>query len=159
MLEIVAVDYQNTKQADELLCLLDAYARDPMGGGEALPQHTRNTLIDAMQAREGVYSFLAYKDGEAVGLANCVEGFSTFAAQPLCNIHDIAVLDGHRGEGIAQRLMEQVCETAKARGCCKVTLEVLTGNDVARQAYLRFGFKPYQLDPQLGQAEFWEFKL
>lgn len=159
MLEIVAVDYQNTKHAQALLHLLDAYARDPMGGGEALPDRTKERLIDAMQAREGVYSFLAYKDGEAVGLANCVEGFSTFAAQPLCNIHDIAVLDGHRGQGIAQRLMEQVCETAKSRGCCKVTLEVLTGNDVARQAYLRFGFKPYQLDPQLGQAEFWEFKL
>ncbi|RUO30888.1 GNAT family N-acetyltransferase [Aliidiomarina sedimenti] len=159
MLEIRAVDYSDQTQANELLALLDAYARDPMGGGEALPETTKATLIAEMAKRDGVYSFIAYKDGQAVGLANCVEGFSTFAAKPLCNIHDIAVLDGHRGEGIAQQLMDKVCEAAKARGCCKVTLEVLTGNESARHAYLRFGFKPYQLDPTLGQAEFWEYKL
>ncbi|RUO33675.1 GNAT family N-acetyltransferase [Aliidiomarina soli] len=159
MIEMKAVDYTNSKQAGELISLLEAYARDPMGGGEALPEATKATLIAEMAKRDGVYSFIAYKDGQAVGLANCVEGFSTFAAKPLCNIHDIAVLDGHRGEGIAQQLMDKVCEAAKARGCCKVTLEVLTGNERARQAYLRFGFKPYQLDPTLGQAEFWEYKL
>lgn len=159
MLEIRAVDFNDARQAEELLHLLNAYAEDPMGGGEALPAATKVTLITEMAKREGVYSFIAYKQGKAVGLVNCVEGFSTFAAKPLCNIHDIAVLDGHRGEGIAQALMQRVCEVAAERGCCKVTLEVLTGNTAARKAYEHFGFKPYQLDPTLGAAEFWEFKL
>lgn len=159
MLDIKAVDFHNTAQADELLHLLNAYAADPMGGGEPLPEETKESLIKEMAKREGVYSFIAYKQGKAVGLVNCVEGFSTFAAKPLCNIHDIAVLDGHRGEGIAQALMQRVCEVATQRGCCKVTLEVLTGNTPARKAYEHFGFKPYQLDPTLGAAEFWEYKL
>lgn len=159
MLEIQPVDYQNEAQGQALLSLLNAYAEDPMGGGESLPAATKATLLQAMAAREGVYSFIAYIDGAPVGLVNCVEGFSTFAAKPLCNIHDIAVLDGYRGQGIAQALMQRVCSEAQARGCCKVTLEVLTGNERARNAYAHFGFKPYQLDPTLGQAEFWEYKL
>lgn len=159
MLDIQAVDYRNQAQADALLMLLNAYAQDPMGGGEPLPAATKRDLIAQMAARDGVYSFIAYVQGEPVGLVNCVEGFSTFAAKPLCNIHDIAVLPGHRGQGIAQALMQRVCDVAKERGCCKVTLEVLTGNERARNAYAHFGFKPYQLDPSLGQAEFWEYKL
>lgn len=159
MLEIKAVDFNDATQADELLYLLNAYAEDPMGGGESLPHATKASLIAEMAKRDGVYSFIAYTGDKAVGLVNCVEGFSTFAAKPLCNIHDIAVLDGHRGEGIAQALMQRVCDVAKARGCCKVTLEVLTGNTGARRAYEHFGFKPYQLDPTLGAAEFWEYKL
>lgn len=159
MVDIKAVDYHDGEQAKALLALLNAYASDPMGGGEPLPETTKATLVTEMAKRDGVYSFIAYADGKPVGLANCVEGFSTFAAKPLCNIHDIAVLDGFRGKGIAQALMQEVCATAKARGCCKVTLEVLTGNERARKAYEYFGFKPYQLDPSLGQAEFWEYKL
>jgi len=40
------------------------------------------------------------------------------------------------------------------RGCCKLTLEVLTGNLVALRSYERFGFAPYALDPAAGQASF-----
>lgn len=164
MLTIQQVDFSNSQQTDELLTLLNAYACDPMGGGEPLPASTRARLIQEMATRDGVYSFIAYQQTnseqtQAVGLVNCVEGFSTFAAKPLCNIHDIAVLEAYRGQGIAQALMQRVCEYAKQRGCCKVTLEVLTGNTRARNAYRSFGFEPYQLDPALGSAEFWEFKL
>lgn len=159
MLNIKSVNFSDAVQTRELLHLLNAYALDPMGGGEALPQATQQRLIGEMAKRDGVYSFIAYVDEVAVGLVNCVEGFSTFAAKPLCNIHDIAVLPDYRGQGVAQALMQRVCDYAEERGCCKVTLEVLTGNQRARNAYRSFGFKPYQLDPALGAAEFWEFKL
>ena len=43
---------------------------------------------------------------------------------------------------------------ARARGCCKLTLEVLTGNARALKSYLGFGFEPYALDPAAGQASF-----
>ncbi|RUO23146.1 GNAT family N-acetyltransferase [Aliidiomarina iranensis] len=160
MLRIEAVDYKNAVHAAALLELLDHYAQDPMGGGEALPAKTRENLIAEMAARSTVYSFIAWheKDG-AVGLINCVEGFSTFAAKPVCNLHDIAVREGYRGQNIGQKLIAAAAEKAKQRGCVKLTLEVLSGNEPARLAYRKFGFKPYQLDPEMGQAEFWEFKL
>ena len=48
---------------------------------------------------------------------------------------------------------------ARDRGCCKLTLEVLEGNAVARSAYEKFGFTGYELDPAMGKAHFWEKKL
>ena len=43
-------------------------------------------------------------------------------------------------------------DLARARGCCKLTLEVLSGNALAMRSYARFGFANYQLDPAAGQA-------
>jgi ribosomal protein S18 acetylase RimI-like enzyme len=43
---------------------------------------------------------------------------------------------------------------ARASGCCKVTLEVLSGNAQAQRAYQRFGFEQYSLSPETGQALF-----
>jgi ribosomal protein S18 acetylase RimI-like enzyme len=70
------------------------------------------------------------------------------------NIHDIAVLPGHRGAGVGQALLAAAEQHAKDRGCCKLTLEVLTGNTRALKSYLGFGFEPYALDPTAGQASF-----
>lgn len=160
MLRIEPVDYRNPEHAAALIALLDHYAQDPMGGGEALPAATCRNLIGEMAVRPTVYSFIAWHETDgAVGLINCVEGFSTFAAKPVCNLHDIAVKAGYRGKNIGQKLIAAAAAKAKQRGCVKLTLEVLSGNEPARLAYLKFGFKPYQLDPEMGHAEFWEYKL
>ncbi|CUS47799.1 MAG: GNAT family acetyltransferase [Idiomarinaceae bacterium HL-53] len=159
-MNIERVDYQNPTHAAAVIEMLNHYAEDPMGGGESLSENTRATLIQEMAKRPTVFSFIAWNEqGQAIGLVNCVEGFSTFAAKPLCNVHDIAVRDGYRGKGIAQQLFDAVKQEAATRGCCKLTLEVLSGNEPARLAYLKYGFKPYELDPEMGKAEFWEFKL
>jgi ribosomal protein S18 acetylase RimI-like enzyme len=107
-----------------------------------------------LAARPTAASFIAWLNGAPVGLINCLEGYSTFKAQPLMNIHDIAVLPDHRGAGVGQALLAAAEQHAHARGCCKLTLEVLTGNARALSSYLRFGFAPYELDPAAGQASF-----
>ena len=53
-----------------------------------------------------------------------------------------------------QALLAATEDLARARGCCKLTLEVLTGNQLALASYLKFGFAPYALDPAAGQASF-----
>ena len=156
MVEITLADYQNPKHRQAVVAMLDDYARDPMGGGEALPEETKANLVDEMAKRDYVFSLLAFVDDEPVGLANCVEGFSTFAAKPVMNIHDIAVIKDFRGKGIAKRLLQEVETLAQFRGCVKLTLEVLQGNEPAKIAYDKFGFKPYQLDEDKGIAEFWQ---
>ncbi|MGQ4277352.1 GNAT family N-acetyltransferase [Pseudidiomarina sp. E22-M8] len=156
MVEITLADYQNPKHRQAVVAMLDDYARDPMGGGEPLPSETKENLVEEMAKREHVFSLLAFVDDEPVGLANCVEGFSTFAAKPVMNIHDIAVIKVFRGQGIAKRLLQEVETLAQFRGCVKLTLEVLEGNEPAKLAYDKFGFKPYQLDEATGKAEFWQ---
>lgn len=155
MYRIILADYADPTHRDAVVEILDAYARDPMGGGEPLPEFTRRHLLDEMARRPNMFSLLAFIDDRPVGLANCIEGFSTFAARPLLNIHDIAVLPGFRGRGIGRALLAEAESIARSRGCCKMTLEVLQGNTTARSAYLSFGFKPYTLDDALGGAEFW----
>jgi Acetyltransferases len=80
--------------------------------------------------------------------------FSTFACRPLVNIHDIAVLPAYRGRGVARRMIDCVEALARRRGACKLTLEVLEGNQRAARLYAACGFTAYQLDPAMGRANF-----
>lgn len=153
-LHILPVDYHDPAHRQALVMLLNAYAQDPMGGGEGLAQDVQDRLCDDLARRNDAASFIAWLDGAPVGLVNCIEGYSTFKARPLMNIHDIAVLPGHRGAGIGQALLAAAEQHARACGCCKLTLEVLTGNTRALKSYLGFGFEPYALDPSAGQASF-----
>lgn len=154
MPEIVRVRYDDPEHAVALIDLLDAYARDPAGGGEALSDFARRNLIAALAARPFVFSVLAFDGGMPVGLVNAIEGFSTFACRPLVNVHDVVVLESHRGRGIAAQLFAEVEAIARERGACKLTLEVLSGNRAARSLYEKLGFDDYRLDPAMGHAQF-----
>ena len=158
-IEIIIADYHNPAHAADLVEMLNHYATDPMGGAEPLCDHTKANLANELAKRPHAFSVLAYVDGKPAGLANCIEGFSTFKCKPLVNIHDIAVAKDFRGLGLSTKMMEKVEQTARERGCCKITLEVLEGNEVAKSAYAKFGFEGYELDPAMGKALFWEKPL
>lgn len=157
---ICRADYANPGHASALVSLLDAYARDPMGGGEALSDFARVNLVSALAARPQAYSVLAFatREGEATeqpaGLVNCIEGFSTFACLPLVNVHDVAVLPAYRGQGVGEQMLVLAEAIARERGACKLTLEVLQGNPGAEKLYRRLGFDNYQLEPAMGHAQF-----
>ncbi len=157
---ICRADYANPVHAAALVSLLDAYARDPMGGGQPLSAFALANLVPALAARPQAFSVLAFAEidggGRAfpVGLVNCIEGFSTFACRPLVNVHDVAVLPEHRGQRVAEQMLALVEAIARERGACKLTLEVLQGNAGAIRLYHRIGFDNYQLDPAMGQAQF-----
>ncbi|MFK4873406.1 GNAT family N-acetyltransferase [Novosphingobium sp. ZW T3_23] len=152
-------DYADAADAARVVALLDSYARDPMGGGKPLSEEVRERLVPGLSAHPGAFSLLAFAGDEALGLANCITGFSTFAARPLVNIHDMAVLPKARGQGVGRALMLAVEAEARARGACKITLEVLSGNATAKGLYASLGYGDYALDPQAGTALFWEKKL
>lgn len=159
-LRICRANYADPVHAHALVSLLDAYARDPMGGGEPLSAFARANLVQALAQRPQAFSVLAFDDAtsssepQAIGLVNCIEGFSTFACQPLVNVHDVAVVPSHRGRGVGEKMLQLVAQIARERGACKLTLEVLPGNTGAARLYQRIGFEHYQLDPSLGHAQF-----
>ncbi len=157
-LTITLADYRSQRDAADVVALLDAYARDPMGGGEPLPDDVRARLSDDLAANRQAFSLIAREGERAVGLANCFMGYSTFAAAPLVNIHDLAVLPETRGKGVGKALLAAIEAEALKRGACKVTLEVLSGNP-ARHLYAREGYGDYQLDPATGHALFWQKRL
>jgi len=106
--------------------------------------------------RSTAFSVLAFDDAVPVGLINCIEGFSTFACRPLVNVHDVVVVDTYRGRGVGRLMLDRVEAIARSRGACKLTLEVLDGNRSAISLYEKVGFEPYQLDPAMGQARFFQ---
>jgi GNAT superfamily N-acetyltransferase len=139
-LEIVEADLGDPTHQRAVVALTAAYAEDVMGNGRPLATEILDRLIPALREHPTTMILLAYVAGRAVGIATCFLGFSTFAARPLVNIHDLAVLPAHRAQGVGRALLRAVEEHARLRGCAKVTLEVQENNRRARHVYESAGF-------------------
>ena len=138
--EIVEADLDRPEHQKAVLELTDAYARDSMGNGKPLSDEVRRNLISGLREHPTTAIFQAYQGRNAIGIANCFIGFSTFAARPLINIQDLAVLPGHREQGIGRLLLEAVERKGREIGCCKLTIEVQENNHRARHVYASVGF-------------------
>jgi len=137
---IVEADLGDPQHQDAIVHLIDMYARDPMGGRNALPEAVRAALIPGLQRHPTTVVFLAWHSATPVGIAVCFVGFSTFLARPLVNIHDLAVIPAYRRHGVGRLLLERVAAKGKALGCCKLTLEVRADNHSAQRLYEAVGF-------------------
>lgn len=122
--------------------LLDAYARDPKGGGAPLAPEVLERVVRDLAGHPTARVFLADTATGVAGFATCFLGYSTFRARPLLNVHDIAVLPDWRGQGIGRALLRAIAAEARALGCCKLTLEVREDNPAARALYATEGFGP-----------------
>jgi GNAT superfamily N-acetyltransferase len=142
-LRIREADFDDPRDCADVIRVLDSYASDPAGGGGPLPSDVRTRLVPALRAHPTALVLLAFVAAEAVGIAVCFEGLSTFVARPLINIHDLAVVAAYRGKGVGSALLAAVEKEAAARGCCKLTLEVQDANRRARSVYERFGFRDF----------------
>ena len=140
-LHVIEVDLADAAHMDDAVALIDDYARDPMGGGEGLADDVKARLAEGLRAHPTTRIFLARDGEEAVGVAVCFLGFSTFAARPLLNIHDLAVKASYRRRGIGAALIEKAAEAARALDCCKLTLELHAQNEDAQRLYRRMGFE------------------
>ncbi|MBA1292822.1 GNAT family N-acetyltransferase [Pseudomonas lurida] len=156
---VLQASYTNAVHAEAIALVLNHYAEGPMGGGHSLPRDLLEQLPAELAKRPHAFSVLAFVGGEPAGLVNCFEGFSTFVCRPLVNVHDVVVMEGFRGLGLSQKMLQKVEEIARQRGCCKITLEVLEGNDVAQSAYRKFGFEAGMFDPAHGRMLFWNKSL
>ncbi len=165
-IRVIEADLHDGDHQAAVLALLDGYAMDTMGGETPLVPEVKDRLIPALIARTDRLILLAVwlpatesASPQFVGLMNAFEGFSTFAARPLLNIHDLYVAPEARGLGVGQALLAYAEQIARQRGYCKLTLEVLSGNTGAQALYLKQGFRGYSLDAATGQALFWQKAL
>ena len=158
-LRIVRADLDDPRHQAAVLAMTRAYAQDPMGNGRDLPAEIQQALVPGLRAHSTTLIFLAFRDDEAVGIVTSFLGFSTFAARPLINIHDLHVTKEHRGHGIGQSLLEAVEAEGRRLGCCKLTLEVQEHNETALALYRCFGFVGGQYEAAAGGVLFREKKL
>jgi GNAT superfamily N-acetyltransferase len=154
--KIIIADLSLPTHAHATVALLNEYAQDEMGGGVALSKFVKDNLIKELKIRQGVHVILALVEEVPVGLTICLEGFSTFSCKPLLNIHDVMVSTAFRGRGLSKRMLAKAEEIAREKGCCKLTLEVLEGNGIAKAAYQASGYSGYELSPSMGKAMFWQ---
>jgi len=151
---VVEADLDRPEHQQAVLEMTDAYAMDPMGNGKRLGSEVRERLIAGLKRHPTTLVFLAYEGRKPVGIATCFRGFSTFAARPLINIHDLAVLPEHRGKRVGQLLLDAVERKARELDCCKVTLEVQENNHRARHVYAAAGFDRVIYENAAGGALF-----
>lgn len=142
------VDYNNTRDADDLVRLLSEYATletgdaDPDLGG--LPK-----LLAEFPTSFSLLAFDPSQPDDAIGLINCFYGMSTFYGRKLVNVHDVIVTEKHRGKGVAAALLQGVEEIARQQDCCRITLEVYADNPPALRAYEKYGFTRDPAKPEV----------
>jgi len=144
-IEIREANLADAADAAGFLAVLDSYAADEMGGATPLDPDVRRRLVPALREQPNALVLLAFAAAQPIGAATCFFGFSTFAARPLLNVHDLAVLPAFRGQGVGRGLLVAAEERAVARGCAKLTLEVREDNARARGLYEARGFRDFEL--------------
>ena len=142
-IEVRVADLSNEAEANALVEIIDSYARGPGGQNAPISEVARRNMAAGLLARPHATVLMAFHEGAAVGVAVCVETFSTFAGRPAMNLHDLAVLPAHQGCGIGTALLAEMAQHARQRGCCKLTLEVHEANTRARALYEQVGFGPW----------------
>ncbi len=112
-MKLFEADLTNAQHAEAVVFLLNGYACAPEGGGKPLPDEVQRNLAGELQKRSEAVVVLAFENEEPVGLAICMEGFSTFSCKPLLNIHDVFVVPAFRGQGVSRKLFERAETIAK----------------------------------------------
>ena len=156
---IVDADLGDPTHSEGLLEVLDSYAREAVGGGRPLSADVRSRLVPALNRHPNALVLLAIHSKRPVGAAVCFVGLSTFAARPVLNIHDLAVLPEFRDAGIGRSLLEAASARARELHCCKLTLEVRQDNERALSLYRRFGFGDFAAGAQPATTLFLEKRL
>ena len=137
MIEIKKAERDDCK---DLLKLIDALADyeklDPPD------KEARERLVEDGFGDSPKYeSFLAYKDGRAIGYAIFYLTYSSFLAKPTLYLEDIFVLKEYRREGAGKALFSRCVEESRKRACSRVDFVVLKWNTNAQRFYEKEGAK------------------
>ena len=85
-------------------------------------------------------ALLAERDGRAVGMLTYPSLYSSWRGRPALLIHDLFVRGEARGSGAGKALVSHLAGIARARGCCRIDVNVLDWNERARAFYASLGF-------------------
>jgi GNAT superfamily N-acetyltransferase len=147
------------QDVDAVVDLVTAMLREMASyGGRALGEEAqvksllRTRFTDSLEKDNHAY-LLAPVEGAEEELAGIVEAsiispYAVFQPKPLVHVHSLYVLPRYRGERIGRRLLEEVLDWGKRRGCTEAELNVLACNP-ARELYESLGFEIAELEMRL----------
>ncbi len=160
MIHARIADLADPQDRAGMIAMLRMYHAEPMGAACELPMDRAERVAREVAARPGALVIVAWAspadramDPKAPDATNaltaltpagyclCFEGYSSFAAAPLINLHDVAVAPAFRGQGVVKMMFDAIEAEARRRGCARLTLEVREDNIPAIKAYKRFGFE------------------
>ena len=95
---------------------------------------TYGNFIDSIAAG---YEAFVLREAQAAGLLGYFLAMKGVDEMHLLNI---TVAPEWQGQGLARRLLDEVCRVCRARGCTQLWLEVRVSNRRARVVYARYGF-------------------
>lgn len=122
MLQIIHLE---TKDIEQVVALEEAVFTHPWS----------RKAIDQMIEDENT-CFLVAKHGEEV-VGNCALRILFDEGE----ITNVSVKENYREQGIAKKMLEELCKIGRDRGVVEFTLEVRTKNKVAILLYEKLGFK------------------
>jgi ribosomal protein S18 acetylase RimI-like enzyme len=101
----------------------------------AVPQVGSLTL-DSPVDKERTQSVLE----RALGFVQLFPSFSSLKARPLWVLNDLFVAAEGRRRGVGRALMDRARRHAEETGACRLTLETMKDNAVAKSLYLSLGY-------------------
>ena len=111
----------------------------------------REFSVDARRQHAGLDAILAHPDlgmihvaqlgGHIVGMVVELYSFSTALGAPVAILEDLVVRPQARGHGVGRALIQAALDSARARGCLRVSLLTDGDNHRAHALYARFGFQ------------------
>ena len=107
------------------------------------PEDARRFIGDRVAAGDSAILVAVEVSGpaeECVGFVQLYPAFSSLRMAPVWILNDLYVDAGHRGKGIAKRLMLAAKAHADATGACGLSLETAPDNSAARLLYESLGY-------------------
>ena len=90
-MELFKADFTREEHRQAVAALINVYIKDEMGGGEPLGAAEQLRLAEGLGKHPSALVLLAATGGQYAGLLVAFGNFSTFAARPMVNIHDVIV--------------------------------------------------------------------
>lgn len=95
---------------------------------------------------------VAERDGEVIGIANCILHGTTWSVEPRCYLNDLYVDPAARGSGAGKAMIRHLQHLAAEKGWGMVHWLTAESNETARRLYDQFappsGFIQYRVNPE-----------
>lgn len=136
-------DFADEADVAAFAALMAEFAAEPVSASPHLDAaHFVRVARDLARRAGSIAIFASRPEVEPPeGVLLAFEGYSSFAAAPIFNVHDVHVTPAARGRGLGTALIEAIAEVGREHGHAKLTLEVAASNAGAIRLYRRLGFR------------------